>query len=87
MDTIENLYYGRIAPYEMKISNIEIQRLMELAEKNEEILCNSLSDEQRKIFEKYREYIADISTITDCEMFSHGFRLGIKLMIDVMKDE
>ena len=66
MNTIQDLYYGRISPYEMSIST---------------------ADEQKELLEKLTECITDISSISERDMFIAGFRLGMKLMIDVMKDE
>ena len=37
--------------------------------------------------EKLIESVTDISSISERDMFIAGFRLGVKLMIDVMKDE
>ena len=76
MNTIQDLYYGRISPYEMSISD-----------KNEDLLRETLSDEQKELLEKLTECITDISSISERDMFIAGFRLGMKLMIDVMKDE
>ena len=36
-------------------------------------------------FEKLTESVTDISSVSEREMFIIGFRLGVKLMIDVMK--
>ena len=88
MNTIQDLYYGRISPYEMSISTApEYQKLKALAGKNEDLLRETLSDEQKKLLDKLIECIADISSISERDMFIAGFRLGMKLMIDVMKDE
>ena len=88
MNTIQDLYYGRISPYEMSISTApEYQKLKALADKNEDLLKEKLSDEQKKLLEKLTECITDISSISERDMFIAGFRLGMKLMIDVMKDE
>ena len=88
MDTIQDLYYGRISPYEMSISTApEYQKLKALADKNEDLLRETLSDEQKELLEKLTESITDISSISERDMFIAGFRLGMKLMIDVMKDE
>ena len=39
MNTIQDLYYGRISPYEMSISTApEYQKLKALADKNEDLL-------------------------------------------------
>ena len=88
MDTIQDLYYGRISPYEMSISTApEYQKLKALANKNEDLLRETLSDEQKKLLDKLTESITDISSISERNMFIAGFRLGVKLMINVMKDE
>ena len=88
MNTIQDLYYGRISPYEMSISTTpEYQKLKALANKNEDLLRETLSDEQKKLLDKLIECITDISSISERDMFIAGFRLGMKLMIDVMKDE
>ena len=88
MNTIQDLYYGRISPYEMSISTApEYQKLKALADKNEDLLRETLSDEQKEMLDKLTECITDISSISERDMFIAGFRLGTKLMIDVMNDE
>ena len=88
MNTIQDLYYGRISPYEMSISTApEYQKLKALADKNEDSLRENLSDEQKELLEKLIKCITNISSISERDMFIAGFRLGMKLMIDVMKDE
>ena len=88
MNTIQDLYYGRISPYEMSISTApEYQKLKALADKNEDLLRESLSNEEKELLDKLTENITDISSISERDMFIAGFRLGMKLMIDVMKDD
>ena len=88
MKIIEDLYYGRISPYEMSISATpEYQKLKALADRNENLLRESLFDEQKELMEKLIESVTDISSISERDMFIAGFRLGLKLMMDVTKDE
>ena len=88
MKIIEDLYYGRISPYEMSISTTpEYQKLKALADRNEDLLRQTLSDEQKELLEKLIEFVTDISSISERDMFIAGFRLGVKLMMDVMKGE
>ena len=88
MKIIEDLYYGRIAPYEMSISAApEYQKLKALASQHEDLLRTTLSDEQKELLDKLIETVTDISSISERNMFIAGFRLGMKLMIDVMKAE
>ena len=56
MSTIQDLYYGRISPYEMSISATpEYQKLKALATQNEDLLRKTLSDEQKELLEKLTE--------------------------------
>ena len=88
MKIIEDLYYGRISPYEMSISATpEYQKLKTLSDRNEDLLRELLSDEQKELLDKLIESVTDISSISERDMFINGFRLGMKLMIDVMKVE
>ena len=88
MKIIEDLYFGRISPYEMNISATpEYQKPKTLADRNENLLRESLFDEQKELLDKLIESVTDISSISERDMFINGFRLGIKLMIDVMQDE
>ena len=88
MNTIQDLYYGRISPYEMSISTTpEYQKLKALADRNENLLKETLSDEQKELLDKLIESMTDISSISERDMFIAGFRLGMRLMIDVMKDK
>ena len=88
MKIIEDLYYGRISPYEMSISATpEYQKLKALADRKEDSLRESLSDKQKELLDKLIETVTDISSISERDMFINGFRLGMKLMMDVMKDE
>ena len=65
----------------------EYQKLKALATQNEDLLRESLSDEQKELLDKLTECITDISSISERDMFITGFRLGVKLMINVMSDE
>ena len=82
MKIVEDLYYGRISPYEMSISATpEYQKLKALADRNEGVLRETLSDEQKILLEKLTVCMTDISSISERDMFIAGFRLGMKMMI------
>ena len=65
----------------------EYQKLKALADRNEDLLKETLSDEQKELLDKLIESMTDISSISERDMFIAGFRLGMRLMIDVMKDK
>ena len=81
---IQNHFH--IAPYEVSMTATpEFEKLKALAAENEDLLRETLSDEQKELLEKFTECVTDISSVSEREMFVIGFRLGVKLMIDVMK--
>ena len=45
-----------------------------------------LDDEQRKLFEEYVDDQREVSVIADCASFVDGFKLGTKIMLDVMTE-
>ena len=66
MNTIQDLYYGRVSPYEMSISTVpEYQKLKALADRNEDSLRESHSDEQKELLDKLIESVTDISSISE----------------------
>ena len=80
MNTIQDLYYGRVSPYEMSISTVpEYQKLKALADRNEDSLRESHSDEQKELLDKLIETVTDISSISERDMFIAGFRLPLLL--------
>ena len=43
-------------------------------------------DEQKELFEKYTDCIGEYRTITDCLIFQNGFKLGARMMLEVMEE-
>ena len=81
MDTLEDLYYGNLFSHKKcaKLDD-EMKELLSLFNRNEEKLTIALSDEQKEIFEKYKE----ISEICERQSFITGFKLGAKIVIESM---
>ena len=87
MNTLEDLYYGNLFPHE-KCSRLddEVKELLKLLNRNEEKLIATLSDEQKEIFEKYKDCNREIFEISEREKFLNGFRLGARIIIDVVNN-
>ena len=80
MTTLENLYYGNIAPANKYIKRgSEYSKLINLSVRNEEKLTPTLSKEQKIIFEKYKDCISEMTSIAEKEAFIQGIKLGIKM--------
>lgn len=87
MNTLEDLYYGNLFPHEKcaKLDD-EVKELLKLLNRNEEKLTATLSEDQKDTFEKYKDCNREISEISEREIFLNGFRLGAKIIVDVVNN-
>ena len=87
MTILENLWYGNIRPVESFVDgNVEYKSLLRLVSKNREIFEATLSPEQAELFEKYCIAVNEMNSTAEVEAFSHGFRLGVRLMTESARD-
>jgi len=87
MRILEEFWCGNIEPTEYDTSsNKEYKKLVELICRNEEKLRATLTDEQKELFEKYTDCVREHQTITDCLIFQSGFKLGARMMLEVMEE-
>ena len=87
MRFLEESWYGNIEPTEYDTSsNKEYKKLVELIFRNKERLKATMTDEQKELFEKYTDCVRENQVITDCLIFQNGFKLGAKMMLEVMEE-
>ena len=87
MQILEDLYLGDVHPSERSGSRSQqhVKALDELL-KAEEELSAILSEEQKKLFEAFTDAQREVSILTDAETFTYSFKLGAKIMLDVLTD-
>lgn len=84
---LEELWYGNVYPQEQSTEhNSEIKELISLMGKNREILSSALTAEQNLTLEKYDNCLNEMNSIIEKEVFAYGFRLGGRLMLEVLTD-
>lgn len=82
-----NLDCYNIEPTEYNTSsNKEYKKLVEMICRNEEKLRATITDAQKELFEKYTDCVLENQVITDCLIFQNGFKLGARMMSEVMED-
>ena len=87
MRILEELWYGNIEPTEYDASSCkEYKKLWELICRNEEKLKATTTDEQKELFGKYTDCMRECQTITDCLIFQNSFKLGARIMLEIMKE-
>ncbi len=49
-------------------------------------LLDTLTEKQKEQFEAYMTAQHEVNVLTDCESFIYAFRLGAKIMMDVLTE-
>ena len=83
MQTISELWYGNIHPFEQcTYGDKRVKELMKLAARNHEELEKSLTEKQKEILEKLEECLNEMHDYAEQDAFSYGFRIGLRLMAE-----
>ena len=54
--------------------------------RNEEKLLSSMTDEQKEIFSRYQDCAREFQALAECLLFQNSFKLGARMMLEVMED-
>ena len=84
MNVLEELWYGNVSPSEYDTA--PCMDALRLVTRNEEKLKAALTDEQKELLARYAESVQELQSITECIIFQTGFRLGAKIVIQVMAE-
>ena len=86
-NTLEDLYYGNIAPNAQDMaSNSELKRATDRVTRFENQLTDRLDEAGQAVLAKLIESQHEIDSITALENFILGFRLGVRIMAECMDD-
>ena len=87
MQVLEELYLGEIHPNERSFKrNSQYAKALDEVVKAGDALTASLSPDQREQFEEYVSAQLEVNVLTDCETFCRAFKLGAKIMLDVLTE-
>ena len=88
MKILADLYYVRFIPHEHGVkSGSEYEELLGCVIKREDDLVATLTEQQKEIFEKYKDCKSDIDGMNELETFINGFKLATKNMMEVMEPD
>ena len=80
---LKELWYGNICPHEHFYPNTkEMQKLSDLIEQERERMEASLSEDGRKLLERYDENVLELNNLSDEELFEYAFSLGVRLSVE-----
>lgn len=87
MRILEEFWYGNIEPTEYDTSSCkEYKKLLELICRNKEKLQATMTDEQKELFSRYTDAVREHQMMTDSLIFQNGFKLGARIMLEVMEE-
>ena len=87
MHILEELWGGKVNPHERGFPSKQYARAMQRLANCGEKLLVVLNEEERKLFEEYVDDQLEVSIIADCASFIDGFRLGAKIMLDILTEQ
>ena len=87
MQVLEDLYLGDVRPSDRSFKrNSQYAKALDEVVKAGDALTNGLTEEQKELFEDYMTAQREVNVLTDCETFCMAFKLGAKIMMDVLTD-
>ena len=81
---LEELYYGNLRPFaerRLENTNEHISYMEEFRVK----FLDTLTESQRKEFFSYECHMSEATSDAECEAFVKGFRLGLKILLEVLQ--
>lgn len=85
---LEELWYGNLCPIENYRESCEqMSDLIEYIKRHRKDLKDTMTDEQKAIFEKLDDCEDELENMSQREIFAYGFRLGARIAIEVMRFE
>ena len=84
---LEGLYLGDVRPSERSFKrNTQYAKALDELVKAGDALTDTLSEKQKEMFEDYMTAQREVNVITDCETFCLAYKLGAKIMLDVLTE-
>ena len=84
---LEELFYGNICPStDCRSQDKETKRLMGYIADHHDNLLSTLNDEQKELLEKFDDCYNELTDINEREIFSYAFKLGARIMLEVLSN-
>ena len=83
MAVLEDLWYGKITPWQMGSKTEEYKTLMAQISESEKKLLRLLPEEGKEVYEKLMDLQSKASVMEQREMFLRSFKLGAKFILEI----
>ena len=87
MRLLQEFWYGNIEPTEYDTNACkEYTEVLCLIARNEEKLLAAMTDDQKELFSRYTDAVREYQTMAECLLFRNSFKLGARMMLEVMEE-
>lgn len=87
MRLLEEFWHGNIEPTEYDTNACkEYKEVLRLITQNEERLLSTMTDEQKELFYRYTDAVREYQTMAEYLLFQNSFKLGARMMLEVMEE-
>ena len=83
MRILEDLWYGKVIPWQKGIKSEEYKTLMAQIAEDEEKLLSLLSNEGKEIYDQLMEHQSEAVALEQRESFILNFKLGAKFTLEI----
>ena len=88
MRVLEEFWYGNIEPAEYDAyPNAEYKEMHQRISRNEDKLLATMTDAQKELFSRYADCVREFRAMAECLLFPNSFRLGARMMLEVLSEE
>ena len=85
MTTLENLYYGNIAPHDYEVPrDSEYYVTAQQVVRYEKELSATLTGQQKEILQKIKDNHTELQCLGERDAFCRGFSLAVKLITEAV---
>ena len=87
MRILEEFWYGNIEPTEYDTCPCsEYKEALQLISRNDDKLQATMTDTQKELFSRYADSVREFQDMAECLLFQNSFRLGARMMHEVMEE-
>ena len=84
---LQELWHGNICPQTDSCNNSpEMKELMEYMARHHDALLNTMTDEQKEIFEKFDDCWSEYTSYAEEAIFTYAFKLGMQIAIETLTE-
>ena len=87
MSIIQDLWHVNICPQtDSRNNSPEMKQLMEYMAQHHDNLLQTMTDEQKEIFEKFGDCWSEYASLAETTIFEYAFKLGMQIAIETLTE-